>query len=365
MRAWRGAAAFSGILPVAASATTAAGAPSAAQTTGEASVDVVIVSDAGSAPAMRAVVVELIARLRLAATVTFAPSVNPVELINPVPGAEPRMARVWIDLSKPDRATLYLVDREWERILIRHVRKMPGHEEIAREAVGHILETAVDALAHGARIGITREDARAEIEKASAPVESGPTSAPAPAAPGPRLEFGAMYEAELYATGGVVAHGPGGSFYVGRWGGAVRPGGWLTLQYRLPVIVDAAPVGVRLDGATARALAAIDLAVSRWLAVRLAAGAGVDVLHMTPRLEGAPGTTRGTDEDFALVVGRLSGGLSWSPTTGVALVLVVSCDLDPSGSRYVGLVDGSRAAVLTPWPVRPALSVGVSFEPFL
>ena len=118
MRAWCGAAALAATILIDMS--------SFAQTSSREAVDVVIAADDVTAPDMRAVVVELIERLGLATTVTFAPGVNAVELITPVAGAQPRVARVWIDLSKPERATLYLVDHDWERILIRHVRKMPG-----------------------------------------------------------------------------------------------------------------------------------------------------------------------------------------------------------------------------------------------
>jgi hypothetical protein len=358
MRAWCGAAALAASILI-------IDASSPAQTSSGDAVDVVIAADDASALAMRAVVIELIARLGLATNVTLATDVNAAELITPRAGAEPRTARVWIDLSKPERATLYLVDRGWERILIRHVRKLPGHEELSREAIGHILETAVDALAHGAQIGVAREEARLQIEEASAPVDVPPLPAPSQGAPGPRLELGAMYEAELYAQGGVVANGPAASFYIGKPRGAVRPGGWLTLQYRLPMIVDTAPLGVRLDGGTGRALAAIDLAVGPRLAVRLGLGGGIDVLHMSPRLERSPGTTRGKDDDFVVLVARASGAASLSLSADLALTVVVSCDLDPSGTRYVVAVDGVTAPALSPWPVRPALSLGLTFQHFL
>jgi hypothetical protein len=357
MRAWCGGVALAAAVLITVS--------SFAQMSSGEAVDVVIAPDDASAPAMRAVVVELIARLHLAANVTFAPSVNAVEVITPRAAAEPRVARAWIDLSKPERATLYLVDSNWERILVRHVRNMPGHEELAREAIGHILETAVDALEHGARIGVTREEARAEIENAPLPVAPVPAPAPPQAGPRPRLEFGAMYEAELYGQGGIIANGPTGTFHVGAPRGRLRPGGLLTFQYRLPVIVDTAPLGVRLDGVTGRALATIDVVVGPQLALRFGAGAGVDVMQMTPRREGSPGTVPGTDEDFTIVVARVSSGVLWTFSANLALALVLSCDLDPSGTRYVAVVQGVTGAVLSPWPVRPALSLGLTIQHFL
>ncbi len=328
-------------------------------------VDVVIAAeDESGGQAMRAVVAELIARLGLAATITFASSVNSAEVITPQAGAEMRLARAWIDLSKPERVTLYLVDRDWERVLIRHFQKMPGHDEVAREAIGHILENAVDALAHGARIGTTPDGARSENEGGQASLRP-----PAPAAPiaaragtAPHWELGALYEGELYAPHGLIANGPAAALYIGARRGPVRPGVWLTVQYKLPMIVDTAPLGVRLDGGGLRALAAVDLAVSERFSIRFGAGAGVDAMHMTPRLEGKPGTTLDKDEDFALVVARASAGGEWWVSRSLAIALTLSCDLDASGTRYGVLLDGVQETVLSPWPVRPALSLGVMTE---
>jgi hypothetical protein len=339
MRAWLGAAALTTL-------TMAASSSSLAQPTGMNRVDVVIVAPEPDAEAMHAVVDELISRLRIDATVTFAKTLKPDEVITPRRGAEARLARAWVDLSTPERATIYLVDRDWARVLVRHVQTTAGHEEMAREALGHILETAVDALAHGASIGIANEQALAH------------TTADAVAAP-THSELGASYEAEIDAPG-VVANGPAASFYIGANRGAVRPGGWLIAQYRLPLTFDSAPLGVRLDGGGLRALATMDVEVGKRAAVRFGVGPGVDLVRMTPRLEGRPGTQLGSDQTFALVVGRVSVALVESVSTHLDFLLTVSCDIDPSGTRYSATVDGADQTVLSPWAVRPALSLGLS-----
>ncbi len=325
-------------------------------------VDVAIAADdEADRQAMKAVVDELIARLQLAATVTFVSSVDAADVITPQAGVEPRIARAWIDLSRPERATLYLVDRRWERVLIRHVEKMRGHGELAREAIGHILETAVDALEHGGRIGIEPDEVRSRRE--DAPPEPRPPGPAAPFAVGPRIpprwELGALYEGEVYAPRGLVANGPEAAFYIGAPRGAVRPGAWLTVQYRLPIIVDTAPIGVRLDGAAIRTLATLDVAVDARLSIRFGVGAGVDAMRMTPRLESKQGATLSKDQDFVLVVARASAGGVWWVARHLGVVLTVSCDVDPSGTRYAAVVDGAESTVLSPWPVRPALSLGV------
>ncbi len=340
MRAWRGAAALTTL-------TMAASSSSLAQPIGMNRVDVVIVATEPDAEAMRAVVDELIARLRIDATVTFAKTVKPDEIITPRRGAEARLARAWIDLSTPERATIYLVDRDWARVLVRHVQTMTGHDEMAREAIGHILETAVDALAHGAHIGVANEQPPANATPDSDVV------------PPPHWELGASYEGEIYAPG-VLASGPAASFYVGASRGAVRPGGWLSAQYRLPLIFDSAPLGVRLDGGGLRALATMDVELGRRAALRFGVGSGVDVVRMTPRLEGRPGTQLGSDQTFALVIGRVSAAVVASLSTHLEFSLTASCDIDPSGTRYSASVDGAGETVLSPWAVRPALSLVLS-----
>ena len=130
------------------------------------------------------------------------------------------------------------------------------------------------------------------------------------------------------------------------------------------MVVDAEPLGVRLEGFSVRALAVLDWGLGDQLAVRVGAGAGFDVVHKSPRLEGSsPGTMRGSDEDFALFIARASAAVLWSFSSHLSLALMLSSDIDTSGSHYVTL--GVAAPVLSPWPVRPALALGMTIQPFL
>jgi hypothetical protein len=353
--------------PSAAALTVVCATASAADRTGTNAVDLVLVGPDAQVSPMRAVSEELLARLGVAATVTFAAEVDPADVVNPRPGAEPRVARAWIDLSHPDRVTLYLVDRDWERVLVRHLPRMQGHDELAREAVGHVLETAVDALLHGARIGVVRDDAQRELEvppSSTPPAVSSKAPLPGPAPPAERfgrlrLEGGAGYEAALYASGGVVTQGPEAMLLVSTGGGPLRPALWLTAQYRIPLRIDAHPLGVRLEGAAARALAAVDATVSRRVSLRLGAGAGVDVLHMSPLLESGSHASAAGDQSFAVIVGRASLGLRFSLAPHVSMASTLSCDLGFGDGRYVTIVNGAATAALSPWTVRPALSLAV------
>jgi hypothetical protein len=153
-----------------------------------------------------------------------------------------------------------------------------------------------------------------------------------------------------------------GTLLVAAGPGTLRPALWLTLQFRLPVVVDAHPLGVRLDAGAARALAAVDATLGERVAIRFGVGAGVDVVHMTPLPEGGPGVSRAAGQDFAVVVGRASAGLAVSLSQRVAMTSVLSCDLDLSDTRYVSVVNGALVPALTAWTVRPALSVGVEVQ---
>jgi hypothetical protein len=359
MRAWREAVALATLVLGVAFAS-----PSFAQPSVDQAVDVVIAAGDADAQAMRAVVAELIGRLRLTANVSFSTGVIAAEVITPRAGAEPRTARAWIDLTQPERVTLYLVDRDWERVLVRHVRKVTGHDELAREAIGHILETAVDALAHGATIGVAREQVGSDEPQAPPSLPSAslaPGLAPPRAAGPPHGEIGAAVESEMLASD-VVATGPAADVYIGADRGRLRLGGWLTLQYRLPVVVNAAPLGVRLDGASLRALATVDAPAGKRLAFRFGIGAALDATHMTPRLEGKPDTMVAKDQDFAVLVARISAGAVARLSAHLVLTFTVSCDVDPSGTRYVALVQGTETTVLSPWPARPALSLGIAIR---
>ncbi|MCL2448394.1 MAG: hypothetical protein FWD17_05555 [Polyangiaceae bacterium] len=330
-------------------------------------VDVVVVGDDSETTAMRSVVEELLARLGVAARITSSAHVDPNEVITPPLHPDPRVARAWVDLSSPARATLYVVDREWERILVRHVRTTPGRDELAREAMGHILENAVDALLHGARIGVVRDDVASEIELPHPVAEPGPAPiepASAPPVRPPPLPFGiavhggVAYEAELYASGGIVTHGPAATLFATTRSGSIRPALWLTLQYRLPLIADAVPLGARIDSGALRALAAIDATVGRRVSARFGLGAGVDVVHLAPRIDGGGQVTPAADQVFAVFVARASVGLRIEVTRHLAGTMALSGDLDPYGTKYVTLVNGAPVAVLSPWAVRPALSFG-------
>ena len=62
--------------------------------------------------------------------------------------ANPPLGRAFLDLSDPARATVYVVDGAWQRILVRHVPRTTN-PDVVRETVGRIVSTSVEALIAG------------------------------------------------------------------------------------------------------------------------------------------------------------------------------------------------------------------------
>jgi hypothetical protein len=347
----------------------------AQETTSDQVVDVAIAASDAEAPQMQSVVEELLARLSMTVNVTRVERVDAAEVVNPHAGP-PRLARVWLDLTRPDRATLYLVSSDWQRILVRHLPKVAGHDELAREQLGHIVETAIDALAHGASLGVTREDASRELgivparppslvpAPPSPRVDRAVSPPPSPASPAPalRLEPGLIYDAQLFAGGPNVAHGPALSLFVGSSGAGVRFGGWLTAQYRLPLEQDGMPLGMRIESGSLRLLASIDVPVRDVLIWRFAAGGGADYVHVVP--VAVPGAAAATNDlpDQVIFVARAVVASRVALGSSVALLAGLSCDFDPNETRYLVAHGSSPEVVLQPWPVRPSVFAGLTLR---
>src|SRR5438045_42444 len=187
--------------------------------------------------------------------------------------ANPPLGRAFLDLSDPARATVYVVDGAWQRILVRHVPRTTN-PDVVRETVGRIVSTSVEALLAGS-FGESSEpmgafDARVanSSPKATANVPGNGSGAPGERfAPEPRERarsnlsggLGVMYEMGLYARGAPVVHGP--ALYGGVAIGAanLRPALWMTAQYRWPIVSENPPVGFRLDTTALRLLAGAEL----------------------------------------------------------------------------------------------------------
>ncbi|MFO0571916.1 MAG: hypothetical protein U0263_40200 [Polyangiaceae bacterium] len=122
---------------------------------------------------------EPLGRLAVNVRSSRADAVDPKSVIDPSADRSDAFVRVWVDVSASDHVTLYFVDAAWERILVRHVPTPNALDEVEREEIAQIVRSAVEALLGGAKLGITRDEARAEL----LPKPSHESPAPPPPAP--------------------------------------------------------------------------------------------------------------------------------------------------------------------------------------
>lgn len=332
-----------------------------------------VAAPAGETERLEVVARELLSRLDVQIEVVRVPRIDVAELRRPLAVGERYFARVWITLPASGRARLYLEHGASDRVLVREVAGDPNNPELAREELGHILQTAVEGLKAGEEVGTPRDEALKDVraEDAGDPArELAATEArdraerppPAPSepantgpSPGQPLRFGPRYEFSFLGDGSRFEDGPGAVFAL-----ALPIGFELGAYYRRPLTVEGSPVGVRLQTLAARALVTLGAWRSERARLRLGAGGGVDFVRVSslgearPDVEQAPGAWR------TLALARLQASYARRALGFMELELTAGVDLDANGTRYVFQRASAEATVLDPWPVRPFVSLGAS-----
>lgn len=362
-----------------------------------AAVAVSIVSDEPGAARLRDVLLEQLGGAGVAMEWQRMERFRPHEILSPspapsAPGLEPAIAvSVWIDLSAPAEARLYLKDARGDRFVVRRLLLPRGVDEIAREAIGHIVRSATLGVLAGSTPALTREEARAALE-APPPAEPLPSSAPAaerrrppppePPAPTPRappgpdaaaaarpagggalaIEIGAAWAVQPFAPGIWSSHeasiaaalGPG----AGRWGV------WLEAGHRLPVDFRGDAIGVGIDASSLRLGGTAERLSGTRLALRLGAGAGVERITFQPRAGAAPVELAPRDS-FLVPSARVFVGAAFRLATHAVLTLRLLCDIEAADVHYDiedGADGGEARRALTPFRLRPGLSLGAAWR---
>jgi len=293
----------------------------------------------------------LVARVDLAAVV--APPRAPVGVVAP-------LARVWIDWRMAGRATLYLLDARHDRVLVRQVERPAGGDELAREELGHILETACEGLLEGGEVGVPRAGVVPLLMPSPPPA---PITVVHARGDGPaRMQLALLYEAATLAPSARLTHGPAASAFLG-WGArASRWGVWMTAQLRVPVHAgDDQGAGVDLETGALRLLLARERPLSARVTGRVGVGVGVDVVHARPEVTMPENAVAGPAFTRAFTVGRAAVALDLRLSRRTWLVAMLAADVDVTGQRYVFSRGAAEDVVLRPWSVRPAAALGIAF----
>jgi hypothetical protein len=290
-----------------------------------------------------------------------ADRIDATEVIRPAPrspAGSDVVARAWIDLGDAGQVTLYVVDRGWERILVRHIDRGNAPSEVVLESTARIVATAVEALLTGAQIGVVREElARPATPPADLDATARPASA-VPATPGAAARIGAFYGAQLFAPTLVLIHGPGICVGGAAGSGRVQPGAILTGQLWLPSTVTDRAVGLRLLSGSLRLLGTADYVAGSRVTLTAGLGGGIDVTRIDALALGEDVHPTATTTLTTGVL-RAAVGTSIRMRWGLGLSVTGAVDADLSGTRYVVKQDGATYDFLRPWAVRPGLMLGV------
>jgi hypothetical protein len=318
---------------------------------------------------------------RVGARFSLVDAIDPRSITDPPLDRSPGFARVWLDIRR-DVAVVSIADTGWERIYVRRMPLPSGLDDVAREQVVHVVVSAIETLLAGGKIGIARAELVDEPEGAAPPTKAAP--APTPVAPalapaehaappphaGPVLgaQLGVAYEVVSFAPG-HEAHGPLASLRAsassGDWTGALSFSG----QLRTPIVVDDAPIGLRLGVVALRLGFEVERRLTSRLALRAGVGPGLDVLDIEPRSR-----TRSADGVIAPGVtleaarSRVSPVLRWTLGLDVGIAgavhgfaaFVLDHDLD-NRTYFVRDVDVDRN-VLAPQAFRPGFMIGIAAD---
>jgi hypothetical protein len=325
-------------------------------------VDVVVAAQPSDAAALEPALREPLSRLGVSVRWSRASAVDPRDVVRPPPGARAAFARVWVDLEPGGRATLYLADAAWERILVRRLELSGGLDEVGREELAYVVRSSVEALLGGARIGLEREQVRAELGLAPAPAGRGASRPRAAPAGAPLvLALGALYEGQILASDPRASHGLGLAAGLARPGG-LRPSAWLLLTYRFPYVVEDDRIGARLQTVSVRAVGTLSFALGERLSLRAGAGPGADLVFLEPRRPEGSDARLDPARWATVPLVRACVGPELRLGPGALLALTTGLDADLSETRYVAHGGGQIHPVFVPWRVRPFLAVELTTE---
>lgn len=323
-------------------------------------VEIALVGAGERRAATREVLDELLSHLSVDVAWHESASIDVEAILRPAHVDLGRLAHVHVDLADDGTVMIYVADRGYERILVRPVPLPAGFDEVAREQVGAIVSSAVEALLEGAEIGISRRQAQAEAGLEPEPEPTPPAPAPEPE-PNPEPKPAARTRAPWLALGlgyGLdvwrpesIGHGPVLRVSVGTERRRLRFGGLISGGFLVPQTVGRAVLPTRVTGVSLRAGATVRGRVATRVDLLADLALGNDLLW-----------TQGQ-----------GGQASWSPIPmieaggGPGLLLPRGLRIDVALSLAVDLVDTriltqDDIVVLDPWRARPGVRVRLAWD---
>jgi len=355
---------------------------SSAPVPGETAV-VVLIGTAGGDGELVSVLSELMLRQGVQPQLLSEPRFSPRALLD----AGNDDARVWVFVAPkgPERARLYFRGPFGARFMLRELSLRggraghPGFDEVDRELIARVVESATVALLHSQE-GLSREQAAADLARSERAQEE-----PTPSAATPRVSFrnGAPTAVPPDRDEAARMRSPAerawllGARVLGQWTGAdlgARLGLGLELGWLAP---SDAPLRVRarlaLEPSLPQAIDsdAVDATVMSWplrlgvdLGTRsgasgywLGASAGADLVRVAPERAHAAELTTTDPELYAAFAARAELRYELA-LAALQLSAGVLLDVAFARSHYDVIATGSRTRVASPWIARPGLALG-------
>lgn len=282
-------------------------------------------------------------------------------------GASAPFVEVWIDGRTSTEVGLSAnVPRTGESVLAQRIPLRAGLDEVALAEIGYLIERCVTTLLEARAVRGANEVVSAPSPSRDTPLVAASSRAspeadfgrpvPEPA----HLEFhiSASVGSEGWATGAVFVPELGLAVLMERVRGAARAGLSLDGEWRLPFAASSTDAKINVEGGAARLLLALGRSFGDHGTGYLLLGPGVVIDHVqaTPSIAGDVSAPARTDYGWSLCV-RLRWGTKLTPRLHAFATL--GADVVPVTGRYTAIVDGVQTVLLTEWPIRPSLQLGL------
>jgi hypothetical protein len=332
--------------------------------------------------AVRKLVSELLERDGIAVHTSRTESIEAKTILSDHDGST--AIYIWIDIRRPNEARLFLTSSDGERVVIRRVRLPDGLDELGREAIGQIVESSALALASGVRLGMSRDEAQRVMTTeqpgqaapegnaahpggagsaapasvgASHPAASDPSSARSGQAAPVSYRVGLGYAAAAFIKAAAVEHGPllGAALSSGRSSPELVLG--VSGQYHVPVSVSTSEVALTFDGASFRVEAGPQFWMGRRAWFEALAAGGLDVVRVLPERAVEPALALAPAAVFVNGAARITVTAGQRVWPSLAVAISAFADISLARTHYDVHLRGVTFPTLTPWPVRPGLSL--------
>ena len=266
----------------------------------------------------------------------------------------------WLDARNVDSAVLLLIPRRADRVLMRTVPLALGVDEAGLAQITFIIERSVASLLASEPIGIPHSEARAALSATSTARSS--------------AEPAVVNARQTALQVGVFAG-------LASWSSDARVAPRIGLDVWIDWITDARRVGVAASAVADPAFRSSDangdlrvraISLHAWMTAgrrfgglgvgRIALGPALLVTHITPTLASfspADSVADAARTDLDPMIG-LAARWDLPLGRGTSAFLAATVDFVPSRVQYTELVNGVNRELFSPWPVRPALVLGLS-----